>query len=138
MIANKIEYKTDVFTIRFIESNILENTIASHATVDEAEVWELKRENVKLTNGMPYAFLAIKGEFSLVTDRAKILMASKEIVGNTVAKALLIQSLSDRILANFYLKVNKPIVATKAFTNREKAILWLKTRLDQHNTQQLS
>lgn len=129
MSFNKIEYKTDVFTIRLIEPNILENAVISHCTLDVEHVWEVKKINTKLTKGEPYAFLAVKGEFSIVTKEAKDLLSSKEIIGNTVAKALLIQSLSDRIVANFYLKMSQPILKTKAFTNRDKAILWLKKQL---------
>ena len=132
MSTNKIEYKTEVITIRLIQSNIVENSISSHATLDVKDVWETKRINSELTKGQPYAYLATQGEFSAITKEAKILLASKKIVGNTVAKALLVQSLSDRIIANFYLTINRPIVTTKIFNDRSKAITWLRQQLENH------
>lgn len=44
---------------------------------------------------------------------------------NTIADALVISSLPHKILANFYLKFNKPVKPTKIFNARDKAIAWL-------------
>ncbi len=123
------KYSTDVFTIRQLEPNILETTILDRATLDVKDVWEAKKINTELSKGHPYAYLGVRGEFSEVTDQAKKLMASEEIIGNTIAKALLIKSLSDRILANFYLKISKPALKTRVFTSREKALVWLRSEL---------
>lgn len=123
------EYKSEIFNSREIAPGIIETSVLDHATFDIQDVWEAKKINNEISGGQPYAYLGVLGEFSVVTEEAKKLMASKEIIGNTVAKALLIQSLSDRILANFYLKVTRPILKTKVFTNREKAISWLKSEL---------
>ena len=136
MSNNKIQYQTKVFAIKLISDRIVENSVFNRATLDVDDVKEAKQKNIELTKGLPYAYLATQGEFSHVTTKAKELLASKELAENTVAKALLIQSLSDRILANFYLKINKPFVKTKIFTDRDKAIDWLKKEIqlfDQSN-----
>ena len=44
---------------------------------------------------------------------------------NTIADALVIKSLAHKMLANFYVKINKPIKPTKIFTIQEKALNWL-------------
>jgi len=129
MTSNKSAYQTDVFTIRQLEPNILETTVIDRAILDVKDVWEAKKINTELSKGKPYAYLGVLGEFSEITDVAKELMASKEIIGKTIAKALLIKSLSDRLLANFYLKISKPALKTRVFTSREKALVWLRSEL---------
>lgn len=134
MTKNKIKYETDVLSICFLAPQILENRVKDKAVLDVKEVREAKRVNMELSEGKPYAYLAIKGEFSEVTKEAKELLASKEIAINTVAKALLIQSLADRIMANFYLTLNKPYVTTKIFTDKIKAVEWLQSQIEKFNS----
>lgn len=45
------------------------------------------------------------------------------------ADAFVIKSMSQKILANFYIKINKPERPTKFFNNKEDAIIWLKQYL---------
>lgn len=42
------------------------------------------------------------------------------------ADAFVIKSMAQRILANFYIKINKPERPTKFFNNKDEAINWLK------------
>lgn len=42
------------------------------------------------------------------------------------ADAFVIKSMSQKILANFYIKINKPERPTKFFNNKDEAIDWLK------------
>lgn len=44
---------------------------------------------------------------------------------NTIADALLISSLPHKLMANFYMKFNKPVKPTKIFNSRDKAVQWL-------------
>lgn len=43
----------------------------------------------------------------------------------TTADALVISSLAHKLLANFYLKYNKPVKPTRIFNQQEKALKWL-------------
>lgn len=45
------------------------------------------------------------------------------------ADAFVIHSMAQKILANFYVKINKPDRPTKFFNNKDEAIQWLKTFL---------
>ena len=125
----KKEYHSEIFSVRLLAQNIVEVTIHKHQIFDTKHVHEVKMINKKLTGNKPYGYIGIKNEFAVITKQAKILMASEKIAKNTVAKALIIQGLSDRILANFYLKINKPFTQTKVFTNKNEAIKWLEKML---------
>lgn len=127
------EYKTSNVTIRVIESNIFHNYVHEHATVTVKNILEVKNINLNLSNGEPYALLISKGEFSIVPPKVRELVSSNKFVGNTVAKALLSRCVADKIIGQFYIKINKPAIKTKLFTNKEKAISWLKQEISQHS-----
>ena len=50
---------------------------------------------------------------------------------HTVADAFVINSLAQKMIADFYLKFHKPERPTKVFNNREKAVKWLLSFQDQ-------
>lgn len=117
------------FVITEIEPGIFENFIKPGAHVGTEDAWELKRQNMELSGGLPYCVLVVSGHLSSVSKEAREIVASKEYVGVTKAKAFLIESLGHRIVGNFYLTVNKPHIKTKLFSNRNDAILWLRQQL---------
>lgn len=43
----------------------------------------------------------------------------------TIADALVINNLAHKLLADFYVKYNKPFKPTKVFNNRDRAVKWL-------------
>lgn len=47
----------------------------------------------------------------------------------SVADAFVIKSMAQKILANFYIKINRPERPTKFFNNKEEALIWLKQYL---------
>ena len=47
-----------------------------------------------------------------------------------IAEAFLLTSLAQKILINFYIRFDKPLVPSKVFTNKEKAIEWLRQFAD--------
>lgn len=119
----------DFVTISKLGEHLVENRFHSGAAVDVEEILKIKQANESLFLNQKYAVLAIASEFSTITRDAQSLMASKAFVKNTVAKAILVQYLGQKIMGNFYLNFNKPHIKTKIFTEREKAIEWLYLQL---------
>lgn len=64
-----------------------------------------------------------------VTSEARVYGASKEVCDSMLAHAVFIDGRADTFLMNLFLKINKPSISTKFFTNKELAIEWLKTFL---------
>jgi len=91
------------------------------------------KENVKafgeLTQGRKVPVLIIGGAFTSVTAEARKFMATEESLLYSKAEAFLVKSLPQKMLINFYVKFNKPLIPTQTFTVKEKAIDWLKTFL---------
>lgn len=65
--------------------------------------------------------------FLSITEEAKTYAASTEGQKYTIANAVLIDNLAKAMLFNFYLKINKPTVPTKAFKTEEEALSWLES-----------
>lgn len=122
---NTKEIETQGARIRLINSSLVENVIIDYTSIDTEEVLKIKEVNLQLTDGKPYAVLVDSGLFTSITKEARELSASTEFAQRTIAKALLVHSLGHRIVGEFYIKINKPIIKTKIFTNRDKAIEWL-------------
>lgn len=64
--------------------------------------------------------------FMSITSEARTYAASKEASQFTLANAVLVDSLPKKLLFNFYMNINKPVVQTKGFNSKESAINWLK------------
>ncbi|MGZ3899915.1 MAG: DUF7793 family protein [Bacteroidia bacterium] len=124
------EIKTQSATVRLITTRIIENIIHDYATLEKENVSEIKAINKQLTDGLLYAVLVDSGMYTSISKEARELTASKEFSQNTVAKALLVHTLGHRIVGQFYLKINKPHINTKIFSDRGKAIEWLNVQLN--------
>lgn len=112
-----------------IFDGILENRIIDSVEIDVKDVYQAKEDNLAITNGKPYCILVNSGKYTTISKEALELSASPDFKQNTIAKALLIQELPHRIVGNFYMRFKKPAIKTKIFTDRAKALIWLKGEL---------
>jgi hypothetical protein len=61
---------------------------------------------------------------------ARVYYSSAAVARFTRAVALLIGSPVSRVVANFFIGLNKQLVPTQLFTSEEQAVTWLQTFLD--------
>jgi hypothetical protein len=113
-------------TVAQLEEGILENVFKGGDNIEVEDFYELSKVNYHLVKSKPYTVLASAEELTSFSVEARELVASKKFAGIAIAKALLISGLSQRIIGNFYIRVNKPHINTKLFTDREEAIKWLR------------
>ena len=123
------EHKLKNATVRLLTENIIENYIHDNSSVEVEDVRAIKEVNLKLTEGKPYCILVDSGMVTTISSEARKLSASKEFAQKTIAKALLVHSVGHRLVGRFYIKINKPHIKTKIFSDREDAIDWLKEQL---------
>lgn len=119
----------DKFDVTLLEEGIVENVVKPGAVMDMEDILKLKTLNSSITNGRRYCILVTAGYLSTITKEARELSASAEFSVSTIAKALLVSSSGQRMVGNFYLQVNKPSIKTKLFSDREKALNWLREEL---------
>jgi hypothetical protein len=80
-----------------------------------------------ITGGKLMRFIFLAADNVTITKEARdnaILIEDQSMVG---ASALVVSSLAYRIIANFYMKVQKPKRPLKAFGNENDAVAWLQT-----------
>lgn len=116
-------------TIVYREDGIIE----LHAHDDHVYCIQDVVENVEafgqLTSFQKVPVLIIGGSFSSLDKETRNFMATEESLKYSLAEAFYITSLPQKILINFYIKFDKPLVPTKVFTCKQKANEWLKSFL---------
>ena len=85
------------------------------------------KELKEVTEKKDYPILINMKNTKKISKEARDFLASEKGAERVIAAALIIDSMLTATLANFFLKVNKPVVATRLFTNEEEAVKWLKT-----------
>ena len=64
-----------------------------------------------------------------VTYDAKLRDNFAERKTGSLADAMMVKRLAEKILGNFYIRVNNPVIPTKIFIKEEDAIDWLRERI---------
>lgn len=80
----------------------------------------------EIGGGQKYPVLIDAGDFVRIDPDVRVFSASEE--GNicTLADAIAYNSLAQKLIANFYVFHNKPVIPTQIFSDRNEAIEWLK------------
>ncbi len=115
--------------INLLNKRLVENIMLEGEEIEVEDMREVKKHNLIATQGEKYAVLIVTSDFVGVSKAARELLAGGEIATNTVAYGFLIKNFAQRIVGNYYLRVNKPKTPTKLFTDRLKAIKWLRQEL---------
>jgi len=82
-----------------------------------------------MVNGKKVPMLSQFDEFVLPSKENRNFWAEKDSNPYTIAEAFITNSTAMTIIANFYLRIEKPQRETKMFTKVEDARKWLKTFL---------
>lgn len=116
---------TSIADIYMREDGILEIRVKEDAEVDEAALLENFEATLPLTGGKKVPALLDCRRHFFISSEARALTA-KLASDHRTAHAMVLSSLAIRLIANFYLNVNKPSQPTKVFTNYDEAVDWLK------------
>jgi len=120
---------TDKAKIHLQEEGIISIVFKRGNSIEPEDVRDVRNVNLEIANGKHYTVLIEAEELTSFSKEARELIASKEFAGITLAKALVIRNLGQRIIGNFYLHVNRPFIKTKLFTQKKRAIAWLREQL---------
>lgn len=120
---NKIVLSHSDVTLR--EDGILEIVVKDNIDVDLNICKELTNTYKTLLGNNKALLLHIVGNFVTMDKEAREYSASEAGLKYSIAEAFVINSLPQKILANFYMRINKPAVPSKFFDNREDAEEWL-------------
>lgn len=96
--------------------------------IDADQMHAIKNAMTELSEGEPKAILSIAGLFGTITTEGRKVDINPS-GGYTFALALVIQELSQRLLANFYFKIKKVDYPIRTFKTEEEAVDWLKHQI---------
>ena len=82
-----------------------------------------------ISEGKKIPLLVDNRQQKSISREARMFYSGKEFTDQLTALAFVVESTISKVLANFYLGLNKPPYPTRLFTKEDEAIKWLKTYL---------
>jgi hypothetical protein len=124
MTTNEIDLEKSIVSL--LEDCIIHIHIKPGREIELSDAVFIVEAMGKLGDGKKYPVLIDAGSFCSIDKEARIFAASAESNLYTIADAIAYCNLAQKLLVNFYMKYNKPVVPTRAFSNKPEAIEWLK------------
>jgi hypothetical protein len=112
--------KVQLFDTKLIRVEIFGNRI-----IGRTEAREINDAVGVLSKGRESLVLIVANEVSQFTKEAVEFSVSDEGLRYNIGDALVVKSLTQRITANIYLKLNKPKKPSKIFNTEKEAVKWL-------------
>lgn len=113
--------------------NILLTEMFDNVEVSVEDVTENFNAATTLTNGKKYLSLVIAAPYTSITKEARELTNKEFMYKNTVAQAIVVKSLSNRLMGNFLVKFYKPFCPMRLFKSKKAAIEWLNEKWDKNS-----
>lgn len=111
--------------VQLYEPFMVRVEILSDSVISLKETVEINDAIGKLTSGKEVCVLVIADESAQFDKKAREFSASKAGLVYTKAEALIVKTLGQRITANFYLKINRPLKPARAFNTEKEGVAWL-------------
>ncbi len=116
----------ELVTVELVDGIIL--CVLKSETVDLSIAKMAVAHRVKMFGDKDYPILVSTKNVKHITKEARDYLASKDGCNKVKAGAIIVDSIVMSVIANFFLQISKPLVPSKLFTNRERAIEWLHTQ----------
>ncbi len=113
-------------TLSLIEGGLLLVKILKNSEIDIEESKLMHKVSVEITKGEKIFALIDARTQVIVSREAREWGSSPESLKDTVAQAILVNSLANKLIGNFIIQFHKPIATTKLFSDEAAAIEWLK------------
>lgn len=120
------QLKTKEATILLRTDGIVEVTYNEGITIDVALQEVLLKEFWKICGDKKRCFLFSAFDYVTVTNEARKNAITIEDTTPVKATAIVTDSVAYKLIAKFYIKVNKPKSPLNIFSNKDEAIAWLK------------
>ena len=121
------ESKNNLCHIVLRVDGILQVSTMNDVEYGKEEATEVIKSILKIAETKQYHILILSGKDSNVTIESMKLISSPIAMSYAIAKAYVIDSLPQKLMANFYLKVLNPKKPVKFFKTQTDAESWLKS-----------
>ncbi len=126
--------ESEHYLIKIHDNDFTEYMIKDGVMYNESVARHTKNALEKYKKSAKFYVLAEGQNFFRVTKGARKLGADKEFSNHLAAVAFYSTNVSLSLLGELYIKINKPAVTTKLFTNRENAEEWLRSLISANNS----
>ncbi len=118
-------FETTAFTMIIHNNLLVEFVVKKNITLQAHDIWESRDLSINHLPNKKFLVLFEGSENSDISGDARRAGASKEYTLHVDALAIYSTKLHEKIIGNLFFKLNKPLVPTKIFDDRNTAISWL-------------
>lgn len=122
--VNSVSTKCAQLTL--IEEGILRVTLFQKAEIGLEESKAMQKASAEITRGEKYTALIDARVQVTLSSEAREWGSSVESLKDTIAQAILVESLANKLIGNFIIQFHKPIAKTRLFSDENLAIEWLR------------
>lgn len=114
-------------SIQMLDENTLEIVFNDKASIDVDDLKMGYRYLEEIAGDKPHKKLVVTGKQTTITKEARLFghQQSLQIKNRVIAEAIIVHSLPQKMVINFYTKFIKDSYPTRYFTDFEKAKSWL-------------
>ena len=123
----KHSYIENEHTEMWLEDDIIHVVYKPHLKSIDMEVAQKMVSNrLKISNGISRPIFIDTSNAKEINKEAEEHMATGDAMKYLNATALLVHNRVSKLVANFYISISRPKIPTKVFTDKQKALEWLK------------
>lgn len=123
------EFEGENYILKVHDDFLKEVVVRKNKTLLAEDVWESKKISDEFKPGQRYYVLFGGEDNASVSGEARRAAASLEYAEGSAALALFSNNSYNAVMGNLFLKVNKPLVPTRFFSNRTDALVWLRAQM---------
>ena len=117
-----------------MHGDILEARYKAALQVDRDAAVEIVQERLDFTENRSVPVLLLDSGLVKMDKRARDYMSSEEGIRGLNAIAIILSSVVNSMLLNFLLKISRPGLPVRVFRDRDQAMEWLKTFVDEEES----
>lgn len=110
----------------WVEGGIMFGVFKPIDTLNLPEAEECVKMRLGITDKVSYPLLVDLKELKFVPKKTRDYFASPEACQYVSACALLTKSLVNKMMSDIFIESSRPLVPTRVFTNKQKAMKWLR------------
>ncbi len=117
-------------TQMWIENGILYSQVRNYVIINEEDAIENDALRQEMLDGRSIPILVDMRKIRFISEKARRQTKNSADKNNLKVIAILVESQMTKLLGSFALKVNRPKVETKLFTDEKLALQWLESYKD--------
>jgi hypothetical protein len=116
--------------VTLIRGKVIKVVFTENILLELSQVKRIVKRGMEFSRGDKFCFLADCRQATVrFSPGSRNYLASHEDAGKRIADAVLVSTLTDKLIGDMYSRVHLPKVPTRFFTSEEEAGKWLKAKI---------